>query len=100
VVVAPGTTEATRFVLVICKSAVGVNASLSVAALLPGVGSVTPAGGVTVAVLTNVPVAQGLTAPVTTYVTVLPTGRFTAASLTLPLPLAVKPDAPPVWVAV
>ena len=35
-----------------------VNVSLSVAELLPGVGSVTPAGAVTVAVLESVPVAE------------------------------------------
>jgi len=39
------------------RSAEAASVSLSVALLLPGVGSVTPAGAVTVAVLDNVPVA-------------------------------------------
>ena len=42
---------------VIAKSALALSVSVSVAELLPGVGSVTPAGAVTVAVLLNVPVA-------------------------------------------
>ena len=39
--------------------------SVSVAELLPGVGSVVPAGTLTVAVLDNVPVAAALTLAVT-----------------------------------
>src|SRR5687767_5983164 len=46
------------------------------------------------------PLALALTVPKTVYVTVLPTGRFTAVSLMLPLPLAVNPVAPPVLAAV
>jgi len=65
-VVAPGTTEAAWLVLVICKSAVGASGAVSVAWLLSGVGSVISAGSVTVAVLLNVPVADGLTLPVAT----------------------------------
>ena len=38
--------------------------SASVALLLAGVGSVTPPGAATVAVLDSVPVAEGLTVPV------------------------------------
>jgi len=66
VVVAPGTTEVAWLVLVICRSAVEFTGSLSVAALLPSMGSIVPAGVVTVAVVLNVPVADGLTTPVTT----------------------------------
>ena len=69
------------------RSAVGVNVSVSVAELFAGVGSVVPEGGVTVAVLTRVPVAAALTVPVTVNVTEPPTGRFTEA-LMLPVPLA------------
>ena len=47
----------TPSVLVIARSALAASVSLSVAELLPGVGSATPAGAVTVAVLLNVPVA-------------------------------------------
>ena len=64
----------------------GFNVSLSVAVLFAGVGSVTPPGAATVAVFTNVPVADALTAPVTVNVAVAPTGRSTAVTM-LPLPL-------------
>ena len=72
----------------------GVNVSESVAPLLPGRGSVTPAGAVTLAVLESVPVASGAMLAVTVYVTVAPTGMSTV-SLIWPLPLVVKPAAPP-----
>ena len=47
----------TLFVLLTIKSANWVSVSVSVAVLLPGVGSVIPAGIVTVAVFTRLPVA-------------------------------------------
>ena len=47
----------TPSVLVIDRSALAASVSLSVAELLPGVGSVTPPGAVTVAVLLKLPVA-------------------------------------------
>src|SRR6476469_6141955 len=53
----PGVAVVTPSVLVIARSADALKVSLSVAELLPGVGSVTPAGAVTVAVLESVPVA-------------------------------------------
>src|SRR4029453_11564457 len=53
----PGTTDATPSVLVMARSAVGTSVSRSVAELLPGFGSVTPPGRVTVAVFTSVPIA-------------------------------------------
>src|SRR5207302_197988 len=56
-------------------------------------------GAVTVAVFVSCPVAAGLIRPVTVYVTVLPTGRF-STSLRLPVPDAVFPVAPPVAVLV
>jgi hypothetical protein len=46
-----------------------------------------PTGGVTVAVLVNVPVAVGLTVPVTTYVIELPAGSVTVLAM-LPVPVA------------
>src|SRR4029077_772605 len=73
--------------------------SVSVALLFPGVGSVTPAGTLTVAVLATLPVAPAPMLATTVYVIVLPTGRLTV-SLILPLPLAVKPDALPLATAV
>ena len=57
VVEPPGVAVVTPSVLVIARSALAPSVSLSVAELLPGVGSVTPAGAVTVEVLLNVPVA-------------------------------------------
>src|SRR5215468_2631444 len=51
----PGVAVVTPSVFVIDRSACATNVSLSVAELLAGVGSVTPAGGVTVAVFDSVP---------------------------------------------
>src|SRR3954462_15324715 len=56
----PGVYVADPSVLVIDRSDTKVAVSLSVALLLPGVGSVTPAGTVTVAVLTRLAVAAEL----------------------------------------
>lgn len=69
--------------------------SLSVALLLPGVGSVTPPAAATVAVLDNVPVAAPESVPVAVNVTEPPDGKLTVA-LMLPDPLAgqVPPPAP------
>lgn len=69
--------------------------SLSVALLLPGVGSFTPPAAATVAVLDNVPVAAAESVPVAVNVTEPPDGKLTVA-LMLPDPLAgqVPPPAP------
>src|SRR4029078_12482646 len=75
----------TPSVLVIDKSAVAVNVSVSVALLLPGLVSMTPAGGATVAVLTRLPVALALMLATTVYVMVLPDGMLTV-SLMFPAP--------------
>ena len=56
----PGTADRTPSVLVMDRSDWGVRVSVSLALLLAGLGSVTPAGGVTVAVLLSIPVAEGL----------------------------------------
>lgn len=61
--------------------------SMSVEELLPGVGSVTPLGAVTVAVFEMLPVADDTTVPVTTNVTVPLTARSTVVAI-LPDPLA------------
>ena len=73
----------------------GLSVSESVAELLPGVGSVTPAGAATVAVLLSVPVAAAEIVQLAVYVVLPPAGRFTV-SLMLPLPDAVHvpPPAP------
>src|SRR5436305_1723293 len=72
------------------RSAVGVARSVSVALLLPESGSVVPAGAVTVAVLTRLPVAAGLAVPVTVKTTALPVpaARLTVAARRLPTPVA------------
>src|SRR5262249_51171348 len=59
-----------------------------------GSGSVTPAGGVTVAVLVSAPVADGLTWTVKVKVTLAPTGRSTVV-FRAPTPLAVPVTLPP-----
>jgi hypothetical protein len=71
------------------KSATGAGVSVSVELLLPGVGSVVPAGGVTVAVLTRFPVAEASTVPLTVKTTELPApaGTLTVAARLLPDPL-------------
>src|SRR5882672_7060431 len=77
------------------RLALGASVSESVAELLPGVGSVTPAGAVTVAVLLSVPVARLEMVQLAVYVTLPVFGRFTV-SLMLPEPEAVQvpPFAP------
>jgi hypothetical protein len=89
----PGVTEATRFVFTIARSAVGFNVSLSVAALFPGVGSVTPAPTVVVAVFKSVPVAEGVIAVTTVKVAVVAAARSTVV-LMAPLPDVAAHPAP------
>ena len=83
----PGTAVVWPSVLVIPRSACGVRVSVSVAVLLPGVGSVVPPGGVTVAVLASVPVADAATLAVSVNVAV-PAGARLTVALMLPEPLA------------
>src|SRR5205085_964878 len=72
----------------------GVKVSVSVTLLSDRSGSVTPAGGVTLAVFVRLPVAAGSMAPVTVYVTVPPTGMNVTVSLILPLPDRAFPTTP------
>src|SRR5262245_22975120 len=65
------------------RLALGASVTVSVAELLPGVGSETPAAVATVAVLASEPVAPAPTVQVEVYVTLPPAGRFTV-SLMLP----------------
>ena len=83
------------WLLVMVRSAPGIMVVTSVAELLPGAGSMAPAGTATVAVFDSAPVAAGAMVQFALYVTLLPTGRFTV-SLRLPLPAAVQmpPPAP------
>ena len=92
---APGTAVVTPSVFVMARSAFADNVSVSVALLLPGVGSVTPAPVATVAVLLSEPVAAGETLQLAVYVTLPPLGRLTEL-LMLPEPDAVQvpPPAP------
>ena len=57
----PGATVVAAVVLVMARSTCGMRLSVSVAELLAGVASVTPAGAVMLAVVTRVPVAVGET---------------------------------------
>ena len=54
----PGVAVVTPSELVIDRFACGANVSVSVALLLPGVGSVTPAAGATLAMFASDPVAD------------------------------------------
>src|SRR5262245_13354777 len=81
------------------RSAWGVSVSVSVALLLPGSGSVTPAGELTVAVLVSRPGAAGPTWTVKVKVTVALTGRSTVVARA-PLPLAGPLTLPPPLLAV
>jgi hypothetical protein len=81
----PGVADATPSVLVIDRSPVGVSVSVSVAELLPGVGSVTEAGTATDAVFAKLPVAVVEMVEVSVNVAVPPGARVTEA-LMLPLP--------------
>jgi hypothetical protein len=99
VVLWPGITEATPSVLVIDRSAVGLNVSVSVAELLAGVGSVTPAGAAIAAVLMRLPVAVAEMVAVRVNVAEAPTGRSTVVAM-LPLPLLATQDPPPLGVHV
>lgn len=81
----PATSVVAPSVFVIDRSAVGTKVSVSVAALLPGVGSVTPPGAATVAVFDRDPVAVDITDAVNVYVAV-PLGSRVMVSLMLPVP--------------
>jgi hypothetical protein len=85
----PGTTVLRPSVLVIDTSAVGVSVSMSLAELLPDVGSVTPAGTCTVAVLVNEPVAVEDTATTAVYVAVAPVARVAVVEI------GIEPEAAP-----
>ncbi len=81
-------------VLTTDRSPVGFRSFSSVEELLPGVGSVQPAGGVTVAVLVSLPVAEASMKPVTVKVAVPPASRFTSTLEMLPVPLVALPVEP------
>src|SRR5215831_20146873 len=70
------------------RSARGPAGLVSVAVLLPGTESVTPNGGVTVAVLVSDPMVLAGTVPVTANVAWVPAGSVTSASM-LPVPALV-----------
>ena len=74
-------------VFVTARSAVGSSVSESVASL-PGVGSFVPTGGVAVAVLLRVPVAELLIVPLISSVAVSPVLRSTVVEIALPVPEA------------
>src|SRR5579883_1899667 len=98
-VLVPGTTDSTPLVLMIDRSDWGVRVSVSVALLLAGLGSVTPAGGVTVAVLTRSPVAEGSIWTVKVKVTLALTARSTVVDRA-PAPLVGPVTVPPPLLAV
>src|SRR5438093_139126 len=78
------------------RSATGAGVSVSVELLLAGLLSVVPVGGVTVAVLTRLPVSDAWVVPLTVKMTELPAP---AAMLTTALKLLPEPVAPLVTLA-
>ena len=66
---------------------------MSVAALLPGFGSLTPAGTATVAVFASVPVAAAARVATSVYVAV-PPGRSETVEAMFPIPLAAPQPEP------
>src|SRR2546428_104651 len=76
---------------VIERSATSLTVSVSVAWLLPGVGSVTPTGAAIVSVLAIEPLALPATVALTVNVAVPALSSFTLAAM-LPLPLAGQLD--------
>jgi hypothetical protein len=64
VTLVPGISLVALSVLAMARSACGVSVSVSVELLLPPMGSITPLGGLTVAVLLKEPVAEALMATV------------------------------------
>ena len=83
----PGTSPAAPSVLVIDRSAVGFNVSVSVAVLFAAAGSVMPAATATVAVFANVPVAVEAIVAVSVNVA-MPLGSRSTVVLMLPEPEA------------
>src|SRR5262245_65251880 len=76
------------------RSARGVSMSMSVALSLAALGSVTPAGGATVAVLVIVPVALGSIVPVSVKTTVSPLARVGRLLLHTPGATSTNPGRP------
>src|SRR6516162_11642573 len=72
----PGVAVVTPSLFEMPRLACADNVSVSVALLLPGVGSVTPAPAATVAGLLNVPLADSETLQLAVYVTLPPFGRL------------------------
>jgi hypothetical protein len=85
----PGISVSALSVLVMARSAVTMRVSVSVAELLPAVGSVVPAGAVMVAVLASEPVVDEEMVAVIVYVAVAPTAKL-MVSLMEPEPLATQ----------
>ncbi len=90
----PATDDIAPSVLVIDRSAVGVNGFVSLAELSDASVSVTPDGVETVAVFVSVPVADASIVPVTVKVAVAPTGRSTVVAMSSE-PVASVHVAPP-----
>src|SRR5438105_13537808 len=90
----PGTAAVLPSATVTFRSALTVTRSVSLAVLFPGFGSLTPAGGVTLAVLEMVPVALGSIFPFALYVIVLPDGIATG-TVRLRATLTLNAEAPP-----
>ena len=89
----PGIIPVTPLSLVTDRSADALMTSVSVAELLPVLGSAI--GFIDIVAVFESPVALDLTNPLTVYVTELPAGMVSVSDM-LPVPAAVLPAAPPV----
>jgi hypothetical protein len=94
-IVDPGVAVVEPSVLVTARSARSATVSVSVAALLPGLGSVEPPGTATVAVFEIEPEAEGLTVPLTRYVALEPDASVSVSAIELPDPEAVEQEPGP-----
>ena len=94
-VVCPGVTPVTPLSFVTDRSADALMLSVSVAELLPVLGSAI--GFIDIVAVFESEVALDLTNPLSEYVTELPAGRSSESDM-LPVPLDVLPAAPPVAV--
>jgi hypothetical protein len=87
--VLPGVAAPMLAVLVMAKSAVGVTLTVEVLLLLPGVGSVVPGGGLTLATLAKVPLAFRATLTWNVTVARAPLAKVVLPLMAVPAPLAV-----------
>lgn len=78
-------------ILVMARSATGLTVTVAVALLLPGVGSVVPGGGVTLATLARLPLAFKATLTWKVTVALAPLAKVVLPEMALPTTTALMP---------